>query len=90
MADEILVQHAQSANQFQILLNGDVVGHIAYTDTGSQRAMVHTEVDPAHQGRGLATRLIGEALRITKEQGLTTIPVCPAIKAYVRKHPSAI
>jgi hypothetical protein len=50
-------------------------------------ALVHTEVDPAHEGRGLAGELVEGALRDLHERGLRVIPVCPYVRAWIRDHP---
>ncbi|MCA9910763.1 MAG: N-acetyltransferase, partial [Gammaproteobacteria bacterium] len=45
------------------------------------------EVPPAYEGQGIAARLAHAALEYAKEQGLKVNPVCPYVKAYLRKHP---
>ena len=42
---------------------------------------------PAHEGKGLGSRLIAFALDEVRRQGLQAIPVCPFVAAYIRKHP---
>jgi len=46
----------------------------------------HTEVDDDYEGRGLATILIEQALRETRDAGLRIVPKCPTVAAYVKKH----
>jgi uncharacterized protein len=43
-------------------------------------------VDNNYEGRGLATILIGEALRETRDAGLRIVPKCPMVAAFVCKH----
>jgi predicted GNAT family acetyltransferase len=47
----------------------------------------HTEVPPAHQGKGLGTALVKFALASARERGLKVVPICPFFAAYFRKHP---
>lgn len=47
----------------------------------------HTEVLPAHEGKGLGSRLIAFALSEARRRGLQAIPACPFVAAYIRKHP---
>jgi len=46
----------------------------------------HTEVPPAHEGKGLGTMLIKFALAAARERGLQVIPICPFFAAYMQKH----
>ena len=47
----------------------------------------HTSVPPALRGRGIASRLAAHALRYALDKGLTVIPSCPFVAAFIRKHP---
>ncbi|MFV0426461.1 MAG: GNAT family N-acetyltransferase [Beutenbergiaceae bacterium] len=87
MTEQVEVRQVADKHQFQILLDGVLVGHIDYSEQGVVRAMPHTLVDPAYRGRGLATRLIKEALDHTRAEGLAVLPICPAIAAYIERHP---
>lgn len=49
--------------------------------------LIHTEVDPAFEGRGLATKLIAGAIQDIRARGLKLVPVCPFVRAYLRRHP---
>jgi hypothetical protein len=70
------------------LLDGDaVVGEIRYRREPGAVALVHTEVDPSHQGKGAAGMLVEEAVRDLRTRGLGLIPVCPFVRAWLRRHP---
>jgi len=47
----------------------------------------HTFVPPTARGRGIASRLVRFALDYALEQGLTVVPSCPFVAAYVAGHP---
>jgi predicted GNAT family acetyltransferase len=48
---------------------------------------VHTEVNPAHQGKNLAAILTREALADVRAQGkLKVVPVCSYTVRYMEKH----
>ena len=76
----------QESDRFSIAVDGQKVGFTEYADRDGQRIFPHTEVDDAFEGRGLATILIGEALRATRDAGLRIVPVCPTVAAFVKKH----
>jgi predicted GNAT family acetyltransferase len=48
---------------------------------------VHTEVDPALEGKGIASRLAHEALEYARDQHLRVVPICPFVRAYLKRHP---
>ncbi|UNX54653.1 N-acetyltransferase [Georgenia sp. TF02-10] len=77
----------QAPGQFEIAADGETVGVARYVDDDGRRIFHHTEVDQAHSGQGLAGRLVGEALRRTREEGLRAVPVCSYVESYVQRHP---
>ena len=75
------------SDRFVIAVDGKPVGLAEYVDRNGRRIFPHTEVDPAFRGRGLATTLVAEALRATREAGLRIVPECSMVADYVDKHP---
>jgi uncharacterized protein len=73
--------------RYELVDDGKVIGEIRYRREPGAVALVHTEVDPAHEGRGLAGELVEGALRDLHERGLRVIPVCPFVRAWMRDHP---
>lgn len=70
------------------LVDGDtVIGQIRYRREPGALALVHTEVEPAYEGKGLAGKLVEGALQDLRERGLGLIPVCPFVRAWLRRHP---
>lgn len=74
------------ADRYTISVDGKSVGIAEFADRDGQRVFTHTEVDSDFEGRGLATILIGEALRKTRDDGLRIVPVCKMVASYVEKH----
>jgi predicted GNAT family acetyltransferase len=72
--------------KFTIAVDGRTVGLAEYADREKQRVFTHTEVDGEFEGRGLATILVAEALRQTRDSGLRIVPVCKLVANYVEKH----
>ena len=58
-----------------------------YRQQGDRLIFTHTEVPPADEGRGYASRLVKEALEDTHRRGLKIVPACSFVVAYVRRHP---
>lgn len=78
---------SDEGDRFQIAVDGQVAGFTQYQDRDGVRIFPHTEIDPAYQGQGLASKLIAQALDATREKGLSALPLCPAVARYIAKHP---
>jgi predicted GNAT family acetyltransferase len=65
----------------------DVVGEIRYRTEPGLVVLVHTDVWPAYEGRGLGSVLIEGALADIRARGLKVVPICPFVAAYIRRHP---
>ena len=79
--------HSADRHRFEILEGDAVIGRSYYRAEGARRVFTHTEVDPDHQGQGLATKLIAFALADTREAGLRIVAQCPTVAEYVKRHP---
>lgn len=94
-AEDIRVRDDQVAARFEILVGDVVAGYADYQDEPASggdpgvRTFPHTVVDPEFGGRGLAGRMIGEALHETREAGLRVRPACSFVARYVEKNPDA-
>jgi predicted GNAT family acetyltransferase len=73
--------------RYELLDGSEVVGEIRYRREPGALALVHTEVDPSYEGKGAAGLLVEEAVRDMRERGLGLIPVCPYVRAWLRRHP---
>jgi uncharacterized protein len=76
----------QESDRFSISVNGQKVGFVEFADRDGQRVFTHTEVLDEFGGRGLATILVDEALKATRDAGLRIVAVCPMVAAFVEKH----
>jgi uncharacterized protein len=73
-------------DEFTVAVEGQIVGTTTFADHENQRVFIHTEVDDAFEGRGLATILVDEALKSTKAEGMHIVAVCPMVGAFLDKH----
>ena len=67
--------------------DGTVLGFSQYRRTPDRVVFTHTEVDPSQEGQGVGSRLARGALDDVRRAGLTVLPQCPFIKAYIDRHP---
>ena len=76
------------AHRFEFVTGGEVAVLI-YERRGDALVFVHTEVPPALRGRGLGKALVKAGLEAARREGLRIVPVCPFVKAFLRKHPES-
>lgn len=72
--------------QFEITVDGHK-GSIVYKETPHQYYLVHTEVEPALEGRGAATALIEKTLDYIEKEEKKLTPLCPLVFTYIKRHP---
>lgn len=87
MSDDITVANAPERLRYELRLGDAVIGFALYRLVGRRVVFIHTEVDEAYSGQGLATRLAKFALDDVRAAGKRIVPVCPYIAAYLRQHP---
>jgi predicted GNAT family acetyltransferase len=77
----------QRASRYEFWLGATRAGLIEYRSQPGVVVLVHTEVDPAFAGQGLGERLVAGALEDLRARGLKLVPLCPFVRAYLRRHP---
>jgi uncharacterized protein len=84
------IEIADDAEQdrYVITVGGELAGFVQYRRRPQLIAFVHTEVDPAFEGRGLGGRLVAGALDAARADGLAVLPFCPFVNAYIQRHPA--
>jgi len=82
------VVHDQANHRYEIFLDDERVGLMDYSLRPGEIHLVHTEVDPAHQGKNLAAILLRESLADIRQRGSEkVVPVCSYTVKYMEKHP---
>ena len=77
------------SSQYELRLGGRRIGVAAYhrRENSDRIAFLHTEVDPACEGRGFGSRLVTGALEDVRRKGLEVVPLCPFVAHYMAGHP---
>ena len=75
------------ARRFEAHLDGELAGFLDYRLAGNRRILVHTEVLPAFEGRGVGAALARHALAEARSAGRRVAVRCPFIRAYLLRHP---
>jgi predicted GNAT family acetyltransferase len=79
------VFHNEELQRYEILRDGEKVGHADYKVEGDVLVFDHTEVDPAQQGKNLAGILMRESLDDVRARGLKMRPVCSYVVKFVER-----
>jgi predicted GNAT family acetyltransferase len=93
MSEEIAVSDNPERARYELRHTHDdgssrVIGIADYVLTDDEHVdFVHTEVDEAYAGQGLAGRLVAFALADVREHGRRVIPHCPYVQAWLERHP---
>lgn len=81
-------RHNARDERFELWINGELVGEADYTVIGQVAEFDHTEVDPALNGQGLASRLVTYAMDTVRAEGQWKVrPVCSYVAIWFRRHP---
>jgi predicted GNAT family acetyltransferase len=86
MAVPPTVADAPERERFEISLDGAVVGFTEYHRGPRALALVHTEIDPAREGEGLASQLIRATLDSARAEGVAVLPFCPFVRDFIEAH----
>lgn len=80
------VRDDPAERRYEIRVDGVRAGFAEYHLYGERAAFIHTEIDAAYQGKGLANTLIRRALDDARARGLQVEPFCPFVRGFIDKH----
>lgn len=83
---DIGVAKHQTEAHFALTVDGKPAGLAEYIEETGHRTFVHTEVDDAFAGRGLAGVLVRHALDATRADGLRIRATCPYVRKFLTEH----
>ncbi|RYY69010.1 MAG: N-acetyltransferase [Chitinophagaceae bacterium] len=76
----------EAENRYEMSFE-NTISFIEYEKEGDNISLLHTEVDPSLEGRGVGTAIVEKVLKAIEEKGLQLIPLCPFVVAYIKRHP---
>lgn len=85
----VTVHRNEDNHHYEASLDGEdkVVGFIRFRHRPGQTVLIHTETDPAYEGRGIGGSLARAALDDIRARGEKVVVLCPFVSAYVERHP---
>jgi uncharacterized protein len=75
------------ASRYELWLGATRAGLIEYRSEPGVVVLAHTEIAPAFEGQGLGERLVTGTLEDLRARWLKLVPLCPFVRAYLRRHP---
>jgi predicted GNAT family acetyltransferase len=89
MADDttaVPVTNNPAEHRYEARVNGHLAV-IVYELDADRITFLHTEVPEALEGHGIAGAMARFALEDARARGMAVIPLCPFVRAYIRRHP---
>jgi predicted GNAT family acetyltransferase len=84
---EIACQSEVSSTRFVASIDGHMPGYVEYYAFDHVVIVVHTEIEPRWEGRGLGSALVRQALDCFRAQNKSVVPVCGFFAHQLRRHP---
>jgi predicted GNAT family acetyltransferase len=83
---DITLSNKPDRHRYELSVAGRPAAFLNYKLTQSAVNLVHTEVLPEHEGKGLGARLAKFALDDARAQGRKVQPSCSFVAGYIQRH----
>ncbi|SRR5258708_25012429 len=80
------VRRNTDANRFEMDI-GEELAVVDYHLGTGKMVITHTFVPPAARGQGVAEKLVRSALEAARTEGLSVVPECSYVAAFIKRHP---
>jgi predicted GNAT family acetyltransferase len=62
------------------------IAFIKYKLLRNELFLIHTEVPPALEGKGVGTALVQKTLQFAKDNNYKIVPICNFVQSYIEEH----
>ncbi|MFF6785338.1 N-acetyltransferase [Streptomyces sp. NPDC012510] len=87
---DVQIRDDRATGRLEAFVGDELAGHIQYFVLDSPRRAlvpVHTIVEPAHEGQGVAGSLAREFYGIAARADAVVAPLCPYVAKWAERHP---
>ena len=86
---QVTVTDAAEQHRYEGRVDGELAAIAEYIRTPELVVFTHTEVLGGHEGRGIASQLVRQALDDVRRQELKVLPLCPFVAGWMARHPDS-
>ena len=87
LSDDVLVRDNPEQRRYELYVGSELAGVADYHTQPGLVTVMHTEVDPSFEGRGLGSQFVAAVLDDIRRQEAKVLPVCPFVRAFLQRHP---
>lgn len=84
---ELIIADNTARHRYEASLDGQSAAYSEYELEPGRIVFTHTVVRPRFEGQGVGSRLAKFVLDDARARGLRIVPVCPFVRAHLKKHP---
>jgi uncharacterized protein len=85
---DVSVTDNEHLHRYEATADGRPAGFLTYRiRPDGMRILLHTEVDPEFEGKGVGGGLVAQVLEAERAAGRKVEVVCPFVTTYLRRHP---
>jgi predicted GNAT family acetyltransferase len=88
LRDDVLVRDNPEQHRYEVYVGSDLAGVAEYHARPGLVTVMHTEIDPSFEGRGIGSQFVAAVLDDVRRQGAKVLPVCPFVRAFIQRHPA--
>ena len=81
------IRNNEQQSQYETTVDGQVALAAYDLEEPNRIVFTHTEVPDAISGRGIAGEVVKYGLEDARKRGLTVVPQCSYVAAYIKRHP---
>jgi len=83
----VVVTDVPERSRWEASEDGELAGFAEYRLRAGRVVFPHTVVEPAFEGRGVASALVRTALDDARARALPVVPLCPFFRRWIDRHP---